>query len=40
MNVTFNYSSVVGMQQYLENHTRPDITFAVSQLARFVHFPK
>jgi hypothetical protein len=40
INGTFNYSSVVGMLQYLQNHTRPDITFAVSQCARYVHFPK
>jgi hypothetical protein len=36
----FNYCSVVGMLQYLQNHSRPDITFAVSQCARFVHAPK
>jgi hypothetical protein len=33
----FSYSSVVGMLQYLQNHTRPDITYAVRQCARFVH---
>jgi Reverse transcriptase (RNA-dependent DNA polymerase) len=37
VNSTFNYSSVIGMLQYLQNHTRPDITYAVSQCARFVH---
>jgi hypothetical protein len=37
---TFNYSSEVGMLQYLQNHTRPDITYAVSQCARFVHSPR
>lgn len=37
---TFNYSSVVGMLQYLQGHSRPDITYAVSQCARFVHSPK
>jgi hypothetical protein len=36
----FNYASVVGMLQYLQAHTRPDITMAVSQCARFVHSPK
>lgn len=36
----FNYSSVIGMLQYLQNHTRPDITFAVSQCARFIHSPR
>jgi hypothetical protein len=40
INGTFNYISVVGMLQYLQNHTRPDITYAVSQCARFVHHPK
>ena len=34
---TFNYASVVGMMQYLQAHSRPDITFAVSQCARFIH---
>ena len=28
---TFNYASVIGMLQYLQGHTRPDISFAVSQ---------
>jgi hypothetical protein len=36
----FSYSSVVGMLLYLSNNTRPDITFAVSQVARFTHSPK
>ena len=36
----FNYASVVGMLLYLSNNTRPDITFAVSQVARFTHNPK
>jgi hypothetical protein len=40
INGTFNYSSVVGMLQCLQNHTRPDITYAVSQCARFVDSPK
>jgi Reverse transcriptase (RNA-dependent DNA polymerase) len=39
-NGTYSYSSVVGMLQYLQNHSRPDITFAVSQCARFVHNPR
>jgi hypothetical protein len=37
---TYNYTSVVGMLQYLQGHSRPDITFAVSQVARFVHSPR
>jgi hypothetical protein len=40
IDVTLNYSSVIGMLQYLQNHTRPDITYAVSQCARFVHSPR
>ena len=34
---TYSYASVVGMLQYLQAHSRPDITFAVSQCARYVH---
>jgi len=33
----FNYASIIGMMQYLQGHTRPDITFAVSQCARYIH---
>jgi hypothetical protein len=40
VNGTFHYSSVIGMLQYLQNHTGPDITYDVSQCARFVHFPR
>ena len=40
MNDDFNYRSVVGMLLYLSGNTRPDITFAVSQVARFTHNPK
>jgi hypothetical protein len=36
-NATYSYPSVVGMLQYLQAHSRPDITFAVSQCARFTH---
>ena len=36
----YNYTSVVGMLQYLQGHSRPDITFAVSQVARYTHNPK
>jgi hypothetical protein len=39
-NGTFNYASVIGMLQYLQGHSRPDITMAVSQCARFVHNTK
>ena len=36
----FSYASIVGMLLYLSNNTRPDITYAVSQVARFTHSPK
>jgi hypothetical protein len=34
---TFSCPSVIGMLQYLQGHSRPDITFAVSQCARYTH---
>ena len=37
---SFSYSSVIGMIWYLERHTRPDISFATSQCARFAFNPK
>ena len=40
MQDTWNYRSVVGMLLYLSTNTRPDIAFAVSQVARFSHNPK
>ena len=36
----YSYSSVIGMLQYLQGHSRPDITHAVSQCAQFTHNPK
>ena len=36
----WSYSSMVGMLLYLSSNTHPDITFAVSQCARFCHNPK
>jgi hypothetical protein len=36
----WNYPSIVGMLLYLTTNTRPDIAFAVSQVARFNHNPK
>jgi hypothetical protein len=37
---TFSYPSVIGQLQYLQGHSRLDITTAVSQCARFTHDPK
>ncbi len=37
---TFNYTSVVGMLLYLSGHTRPDLAYSVSQVARFMFNPK
>ena len=31
----WNYQSVIGMFLYLSTNTRPDIAFAISQVARF-----
>ena len=36
----WSYPSIIGMLLYLANNTRPDITFAVSQVARFTHSPR
>ena len=36
----FSYSSVVGMLLYLSGHSRPDIAYSVSQVARFTFAPK
>ena len=36
----WRYSSIVGMLLYLATNTRPDIQFAVSQVARFNNNPK
>jgi Reverse transcriptase (RNA-dependent DNA polymerase) len=40
MDETWGYSSVIGMLLYLSTNTRPDISFAVSQAARFSANPK
>ena len=40
MTETWSYRSIVGMLLYLSTNTRPDISFAVSQVARFSHNPK
>ena len=39
-NKQWNYASVVGMSLCVSNNARPDITFAVSQVARFTAAPK
>ena len=40
MTDTWNYRSVVGMLLYLSTNSRPDISYAVSQVCRFTHDPK
>jgi hypothetical protein len=37
---TYSYPSAIRMVQYLQGHSRPDITFAVSQCSRYTHGPK
>ena len=37
---TWSYASVVGCLYYLCNNSRPDISFAVNQCARYTHDPK
>jgi len=36
----WSYPSIIGMLLYVSTNTRPDIAFAVSQVARFTHAPK
>ena len=36
----WNYASAIGQLQYLAQHSRPDIAFAVAQCARYAHRPK
>jgi hypothetical protein len=36
----WNYAAAVGMLLYVSSNTRPDIQFAVHQVARFSHSPK
>ena len=33
---SFSYASVVGMLLYLAGHSRPDLCYSVSQVARFM----
>jgi hypothetical protein len=40
MKENWSYPSIVGMLLYLSTNTRPDISYAVSQVARFNHNPK
>lgn len=37
---SWNYASIVGMLLYLSTNSRPDIAYAVNQVARFTHSPK
>jgi hypothetical protein len=36
----YNFASIAGMLQYLQGHSRPDISFAVSQISRYTFNPK
>jgi hypothetical protein len=40
MEDSWNYRGICGMLLYLSTNTRPDITFAVSQVCQFGHNPK
>ena len=40
MEDSWNYRSVIGMMMHLTTNTRLDISYAVSQVARFSHNPK
>jgi transposase InsO family protein len=40
MDEEWSYRSIVGMLLYLTTNTRPDCSFAVSQVGRFCHDPK
>lgn len=40
MTEPWSYRSCIGMLLYLSTNTRPDLSFAVSQVARFSHNPK
>jgi hypothetical protein len=40
LDADYDYRAVVGMLLYLSGNSRPDIAFAVSQVARFTHNPK
>jgi hypothetical protein len=40
MTDSWSYRSVVGMMLYLSTNIRPDIAYAMSQVARFSHNPK
>ena len=39
-NGSYSYASVIGMLQYLQGHSKPDLTYVVSQCACFNHAPK
>ena len=36
----YNYTSIISMMQYLQVHSWPEISYAVSQCARFMHCPR
>ena len=40
INKSWEYASILGIQMYLANNTRPDIAHAVHACARYTHSPK
>ena len=39
-NESWEYAEIVGMLMFLATNSRPNITYAVNQCARFTHNPK
>ena len=37
---THSYPNIIRMMQYLQGHSKPDITYALSQCAKFTHSPR
>ena len=35
-----SFPSIIGMMQYLQDNSRPDLTYAVSQCAKFTYSPR
>ena len=37
---TYNYMRIIGMLQYLQGHSNPDLMYSISQCAQFIHSRK